>query len=473
MALWFARTTRRQIEKGLDIARMVSEGDLTTHVAEIHAKDEMGLLIEAIYKIRDSMRTSIVSFLNGVGTLYATSTGLTAVSEGLDMWAKETTTKSHSVAAAAEELSVNSLSVAESTRQASTNLLSVAGATEEMSATVGEIATKAEKSRTISNAAATQTQTISSVMQQLGAAAQEIGKVTEAITGISAQTNLLALNATIEAARAGAAGKGFAVVANEIKELAQQTATATDDIKTKVAGVQTSASGVIGDIEKITAVIGDVNALVGSIAAAIEEQATATKDGAGNIAHASEGIRDANERVTQNATVTQSLAKDVAELSAAGQWMSTESDNVQANATKLRSIAEGLQSIASHFRIADQMFDQAKVKNGHIQWRTRIGQMLNGRLQIASSEVKDHHACALGQWYDGKDGQRWKQLPAFRQIGVTHEQFHKQASEIVTLWNSGTHNKAHEQFVRLDSLTNDIFEMLDRISIEATKAQPA
>jgi len=274
LALWFGRTTKRRIEEGLRIARLIAEGDLTIHGEDSHAKDEMGVLIEAIYKIRDSVRQSLVTLLNGVGTLYATSTGLSAVSEGLDTWANETTSKSNNVAAAAEELSVNSASVADSTGHASANLLSVAGATEEMSATVGEIAAKAEKSRTISDAATVQTQTVSTVMRQLGVAANEIGKVTETITAISAQTNLLALNATIEAARAGAAGKGFAVVANEIKELAQQTAAATDDIKTKIAGVQTSTDGAINDIGKITSVIGDVNELVGSIAVAIEEQAT-------------------------------------------------------------------------------------------------------------------------------------------------------------------------------------------------------
>ena len=96
--------------------------------------------------------------------------------------------------------------------------------------------------------------------------------------------------------------------------------------------------------------------------------------------------------------------------------------------------------------------------------------MLNGHIQIAASDVKDHHACALGQWYTGKDSQRWKQLPAFQQLGATHERFHKRVTEIVTLWNSGTRGEAHERFVQLTSLTEEIFELLDRISIEAAKA---
>lgn len=183
--------------------------------------------------------------------------------------------------------------------QAATNLSSVASATEQMSATIGEVASNSEKARHVSAKAGEQATSVSELMKQLGLAAQEIGKVTETITEISSQTNLLALNATIEAARAGAAGKGFAVVANEIKELAQQTAEATEDIKAKISGVQTSAGSAISDIEGITIVISQVGEMVSGIAAAIEEQAVVTKDIAGNIAHASTGVQDVKGRMTE------------------------------------------------------------------------------------------------------------------------------------------------------------------------------
>ena len=173
-----------------------------------------------------------------------------------------------------------------------------------MTATIGEIAGNSEKARRITEEATRQAARISEQMNQLGAAAQLIGKVTETITEISSQTNLLALNATIEAARAGSAGKGFAVVANEIKELAQQTAAATEDIKGRIAGVQSSTAGGIAEIGKVSQVIHDVSDIVASIAAAIEEQATVTKDIARNIAEASTGVRDANKRVSETSQAT-------------------------------------------------------------------------------------------------------------------------------------------------------------------------
>ena len=166
----------------------------------------------------------------------------------------------------------------------------------------------------------------------------------------ASQTRMLALNATIEAARAGAAGKGFAIVANEIKELARQTAAATEDIKAKVAGVQSSAGSAITDIGKISAVINEVGAIVSSIAAAIEEQATVTKDVAGNIAQASAGVKDSNERVAQTVTVSKSMAQDIAGISAAVNDLRQDGEQVEISAAELSKLAEQLRTTVGQFQ---------------------------------------------------------------------------------------------------------------------------
>jgi methyl-accepting chemotaxis protein len=175
--------------------------------------------------------------------------------------------------------------------------------------------------------------------------------VTETITNISAQTNLLALNATIEAARAGTAGKGFAVVANEIKELARQTAEATEDIKARIAGIQGSTGTAVSDIGQIATVIKDVGAIVASIAAAIEEQATVTKDVAANIAQASTGVRDANQHVTQTAEVSKSIARDIGNVNAAVADIRQGGEHVEASAVELSKLAEKLQAQVAQFRM--------------------------------------------------------------------------------------------------------------------------
>ena len=313
--------------------------------------DELGELASASQTMSDNLRRLMGGISSGAHTLASAATELTAISRQTASGTASMADRAHSVAAAAEQASSNTLSIAAGMEQSSSNLSSVASATEQMSATVGDISANTGKARAISEQASGQAQNITDQMQKLGQAAQEIGHVTETITNISAQTNLLALNATIEAARAGAAGKGFAVVANEIKELAKQTAEATEDIKARIAGIQGSTGSAIRDIGQITNVIRDVGGIVASIAAAIEEQATVTRDVAGNIAQASVGVQEANERVSQTAEVSRSIARDIAGVNAAVTDIRLGGEQVQSSALVLSKLAEQLGAQVAQFRV--------------------------------------------------------------------------------------------------------------------------
>ncbi len=357
IAAYFGSTITHSV--AFPISRVVlhfaemAKGNFSIDVSK-HAtsrSDEMGDLARAMQSMQENLRKLVHDVTSGVQTLASSSTELSTISGQTAAGVKDASARVSTVAAAAEESSTNTVSVAASMEQASTNLASVASATEEMSATVGDIASNSEKARSISEQAMAQAQSISVLMQHLGKSAQEIGKVTETITNISSQTNLLALNATIEAARAGAAGKGFAVVANEIKELARQTATATEDIKNKISSVQNSAGGAIADIEKIAAVIKDVGGIVANIAAAIEEQATVTKDVAANIAQASAGVNDANQRVAQTASVSKSMAQDIAALNSTVGEIRQGGEQVQTSAAELSRLAEHLSALVAQFKI--------------------------------------------------------------------------------------------------------------------------
>ena len=241
------RSVAKPILSAVGWLNRISQGDLTQNATEEYRvrKDEIGDLSRGMQAMSDSLRTLLGDIKGGVQTLAASATELSAVSKQTAEGTSSMSDKANGVAVAAEEASANTLSIAAGMEESSSSLSSVASATEEMSATVGDIAANTSRARAISEQATGQAQTITDQMQKLGQAAQEIGHVTETITNISAQTNLLALNATIEAARAGTAGKGFAVVANEIKELARQTAEATEDIKARIAGIQNSTGTAI------------------------------------------------------------------------------------------------------------------------------------------------------------------------------------------------------------------------------------
>jgi methyl-accepting chemotaxis protein len=345
-----AASIAKPLASGVDLAKAIADGDLTQQVA-IKRKDEIGVLADALNQMSSNLRAMFKSVVDGVQTLASASTELTAISKEMTAGAESTSARANTVAAGAEQTSQNMGGVSAAMEQTTVNLSTVATASEEMTATIGEIASNAEKARQVTAEAVNSAQRVSGTMDSLGTAAKEIGKVTETISAISSQTNLLALNATIEAARAGAAGKGFAVVANEIKELARQTATATEDIKARIEGIQSSAGNAVNDIGSVTEVIRQVNEIVSGIAAAIEEQSAVTKDIATNVAQASRGVEDANRNVAEASKAVNSMAQDIAEVNQAAGDMSNSSSQILVSAEDLAKLSEQLRSIVQRFKI--------------------------------------------------------------------------------------------------------------------------
>jgi methyl-accepting chemotaxis protein len=333
----------------------VAGGEVSRDVPQeyLDRTDEIGGLGRGMQKMTVALRTMIHTMIQevsgGIQVLSSSSTELMDTSSHMTSDSRQASEKAHSVSAAAEEMSANIASVAAGMGEATTNLSQVAFATEQMTSTIGEIAQNSEKARRITDEATRQAARITEQINQLGAAAHEIGKITEAITEISSQTNLLALNATIEAARSGAAGKGFAVVAAEIKALAQQTAGATEDIKSRIAGVQSATAGGVTEIGKISKVITEVSSIVDSIAAAIEEQSVSTKDIAKNIADASQGVTEANARVSETSLVSREIARDIVGVDQAVGEMATGSDQIRTRAGELSKVAESLQVTVARF----------------------------------------------------------------------------------------------------------------------------
>jgi methyl-accepting chemotaxis protein len=350
--LFSARAIVRPINAAVaglkDIAQ--GEGDLTMRL-QVSSRDEAGELARWFNTFIEKLQGIIRDIAGGVDTLSSSSTELSAISEQMTQGITTVSDKSNTVSAAAEEMSANMNNVAAAMEESATNTNMVATAAEQMSATIGEIAQNAERARGISDEAAHKATSASTNMDQLGVAANSIGKVIETITDISEQVNLLALNATIEAARAGEAGKGFAVVANEIKELAKQTAAATQDIKEKIEGIQGTTSMTVGQISEITQVITDVSEVVATIATAVEEQSAATKDIATNVAQASRGIQEVNENVNQSSAVSAEMSRDIAGVSVSMNEMSTSSSQVNLSAQELSELSETLKQMVDQFKV--------------------------------------------------------------------------------------------------------------------------
>lgn len=348
IAFGLVRGLKMMVANFQDIAE--GEGDLTRRI-QIHSRDEIGELASWFNLFIERLQHIIRQLTDNATGVTASSDLLLGISGKLLENSTDTSQRATNVAAASEEMSANLGSVAAAMEESATNANMVAVAAEEMSSTISEIAENAERARGVSLEAVHQAKTASGSMDELGAAASKIGRMTETITEISEQTNLLALNATIEAARAGEAGKGFAVVANEIKELARQTADATLEIKTLVDAVQTTSDKTGNGINRITEVIEGVHETVGSIATAVEEQTATTREIAENIAQASQGIQEVNENVSQSSSVAAEITRDIAEVSAAAHSISSGSKEVEDNARSLLESATGLNGIVNSFKV--------------------------------------------------------------------------------------------------------------------------
>jgi methyl-accepting chemotaxis protein len=355
VAFWvrwvFRREVGGEVEDMREILQRIAGGDLTVEIDT--RKSPPGSMMLSLNEVKDGLAGIAGDIHGSVDNLTVASNELTDLAGRVGEAATNTSEKSNTVAAAAEEMSVNMNSVAAATGSTAENINMVAAATEEMTSTVGEIAQSTEKTRNISETAVDRVRQAAVKVDELGRAAQEVGKVTAVISEISEQTNLLSLNATIEAARAGEAGKGFAVVANEIKELARQTADATQDISKIITEIQGSIELTVGEISEVTKVIEEVNGLVTSVAAAIEEQSATTREIAGSIAQASQGIAEINENISQSTAVAGEISADIASVSSVAGELTQSSTEVNTSADNLKRLGAELREVVQRFKLED------------------------------------------------------------------------------------------------------------------------
>lgn len=435
-------------------------GDLTKSII-VTTKDEFGVMGMHFNRFIESLKNLFLSFIKTASTVTAMSNELRSFSNSVIGATESTSSKSVVVAAAAEEMSANTISISSAMDEANHSLHTVATSTEEMTATISEIASNAEKARKITNIASEKTEALSEVMEKLSQAAEDIGKVTETITGISNQTHLLALNATIEAARAGSAGKGFAVVATEIKELAQQTALATEDIKKRIQAVQESTKSASNDILDVVAVIHEMNEIVHTIATAIEEQSVVTKDIANSIAQVTAKVGETTEMLSQNTNATENVAQEISGVSMLAKELMSISNQMKDAVEILSTSANKMSQSLSGFKLGSSI-NILQIKQAHAELRVKVLDLLNGKITLSESEIADHHSCALGKWYFGPDTQTFQQNEDFRKLGTVHEDFHRKIKEAVSAYNKGDKESAFLLYGHTFSLSKELYEILDR-----------
>ncbi|NCC50817.1 MAG: methyl-accepting chemotaxis protein [Spartobacteria bacterium] len=325
------------------------DGDLTKQLET--SNDEIGTMATYFNAFVGKLRAIIQEVSESTNAVSASSEQLTATSAGMATTAEEMSSQVQTIAAGGEQMSANINSVASAAEEMSTSVNTVATAIEEMSASLSEVAKSCAKESEISGKANEQAKQTRDLMNRLGSAATEIGKVVEVINGIADQTNLLALNATIEAASAGEAGKGFAVVANEVKELAKQSSEATKQIAGQVDDIQSSTRNAVVAMQSISEVIEEVNTISNTIAAAVEEQSATTNEIARSVGGANTAAMEIARHVQEAATASNEIAGTIQGANQASQQSAAGATETNESATELARLATVLQSIVKQFKI--------------------------------------------------------------------------------------------------------------------------
>ena len=305
----------------------IAEGDLTDQDLKLLSQDELGDLTKAMNTMGASLKTMIISISNNARQLATASEQVSATSQ--------------QITANSEETSAQANTVSDATENVSRNLQTVATGAEEMSSTIKDIAKNATEAAKVAHDAVQMAHQTNKAVSKLGDSSNQIGQVIKVITSIAQQTNLLALNATIEAARAGEAGKGFAVVANEVKELAKQTAKATEDIGQKIAAIQTDTKFAVEAIGTIGGIINQVSDISNTIATAVEEQSATTNEMSRNVIEAARGSSQISENVHGMAQAAQSTSSSAHDSQKAAQQLAQMSTQLRGLVEQFKINADG------------------------------------------------------------------------------------------------------------------------------------
>jgi methyl-accepting chemotaxis protein len=353
LCLFLTRSIIRPLSRVIAAVNDVAKGDLAknAHSDDVSRKDEIGILSGAFRKMTGNVRSLVNELGQGVSTISSASEELSATSAQLASNAEEMTVQSNTVASAAEQATSNISGISAGAEELSSSVTTVATSIEEMSASINEVAKNCQKESQIAADANREARSTQELIERLGAASKEIGKVIDVINNIADQTNLLALNATIEAASAGEAGKGFAVVANEVKELAKQTAQATGEIARQVEEMQTSTDSAVKAVERITTVIEEVNVISQTIVSAVEEQSATVNEIAKNIGGASAAATEIAKNVGESAKGLSEVSSNIHGVNGAARKTAEGVNQIKTSANDLAKLSAGLRKLLDQFKV--------------------------------------------------------------------------------------------------------------------------
>lgn len=360
---------------------------------------------------------------------------------------REIDERTHGISAATEEMvsTINHISeasnisaslAAEAQESVGTGMASVQAAVSEMNDISSSVQRAAKKA------------------DSLAETSEQIASILEVIEAIAKQTNLLALNATIEAARAGEAGKGFAIVASEVKNLANQTAGATEDIRAQVGAIR-------GVMEEITGSMAATNETVNKGQAAISEVGANMEVVVTNMASVSQRIEDTAASVTEQTAAMEEISRtvnDIADMTERG----------RNNAERAIAAVSTSEKLVNEQFIDLEKMDLPKAilfraQSDHFLWKKGLAEILVGRSDKTSDSLTSHHECRLGKWYDSVKESVYRNHPCFKELEDPHRRVHEHGKKAADLFLGGDRVVAMEEFDKVEQASREVVALLQKM----------
>ncbi len=492
--LMFQKMAVTPLIRVMDFAENMARGDLTVKVTH-NAGDEIGTLTKALNKmvvkvwhILFEVSQNSAMVVHSTDELSSDSLKITMGSERMNAMTAEVTASTKkvnnhisSISGTTSEVAATAGEIAEDAGEMAAHVNNVAAAVEEMTASIQVVAQNSNQARNLAEDAEEKGNHSADQVEKLQQAAQAIGQVVDLISSITGQTRLLALNATIEAARAGEAGRGFAVVAAEVKELAQQTSAATEEISAQISDMQEKTNLVVDSIKTFSSLNHQVRESNDAIALAVDEQKKTTDDIARSITVAaassrrvSENMQNLSHNVNNNlAVAAQDASQRMADMFEVIKKINEGiDDNAKvasinsALAKTLSSIAASLSDSVAIFDLGKAPFDIGRFKSAHFIWSARFEHLFQHADVMQSSDFSDHIQCEIGKWIHEHKNSALGSLPSFAEMESLHEKIHGQAADVVESFNQSGKDEAYIKLSLLEETREDFFMLLEQVYIE-------
>ncbi len=463
---WFvARNIAKPIAEVLKYNTIVSNGDFSENL-KIYQTDELGMMGTQLNDLVTSFKSTLRKTFSNVSSVIASSHEVKNVSALLKSDSGIVSEKVNEISEGNNRISGNVTSISAGVEELSTSISTIASAIEEFNSSLQEVRNNTQTGAERSRHANEIVDSSYTKMQGLNQSSSQIGKIVEVINNIANQTNLLALNATIEAASAGEAGKGFAVVASEVKDLAKQTAQATQEIELQIQTMQEGITETIESFSNVKDAIVQVSDSSKEVYDSVEQQMLVLTEISESVGQTTLASNEISQNLNESNREIQNANEAIAETHKAIVNFDQLSSILDTYSVYQSGLSNKIYESLNVYTLSEKEIDINGVKLAHMKWAGKMISMLAGQLTLTASDVTRHTDCDFGKFLQSVDNSV-KDSAAYKELVKAHKKVHESIEVVVETFNAHDVSKAYNKLNDFEVLRTKFFEALDSFYLQS------